>query len=167
MTGFLLTLLVIGVISIISIILAYSGIKDSWKEHSSGADFILEFEKFKNLYHVSPEKYTVRPNTTQYHINYRCTKIGFSYSDYKKYLKWLKHTRAENKKLQSLRAKSEFLTSVKDDLEQYKKAAKKEFDQKMDEIRNSTTSTLTGLTEEDEEVIRQFLYEGVKYELDA
>lgn len=139
MTGFLAIMFVLGMFGSVYIVFRYSDSKKDWRRHSENADFDIDLGRLKNLYSISPEKYDLTPKATKYFQNYKAVRIGLSYSDYVKYLKWIEEVKAENKKVASLRAKTKFLESVHDDLTEYRNAAQNEFDDEMKKIQESTS----------------------------
>lgn len=139
MTRFLMLMLILGMFASVGILCRHSDSKKDWRRHSEDADFDIDLGRLKNLYSISPEKYDLTPQATKYFQNYKAVRIGLSYSDYVKYLKWIEEVKAENKKVASLRAKTKFLESVHDDLTEYRNAAQNEFDEEMKKIQESTS----------------------------
>lgn len=139
MTGFLPIVFVLGMFASVGILSRYSNSKKDWRRHSENADFDIDLGRLKNFYSISPEKYDLTPQATKYFQNYKAVRIGLSYSDYVKYLKWIEEVKAENKKVASLRAKTKFIESVHDDLAEYRNTAQNEFDDEMKKIQESTS----------------------------
>ena len=122
-------------------------IKEQWRMHKESAEFTLPLEKFKSLYYVSSEKYRLFKHETRYmKSDYKWVNIGFSYPDYKKYLKWIERLEADKEYMRELKSKEDFLKSVQSDITHYRENAKQEFEAKQEEIQRMVNEARMPIT---------------------
>lgn len=138
---FLLAILIMASLVVAGCFLtSRSDTRKLYREHKSNADFILPFEKFKSMYYASPEKYALRADETVYNSidefgNGCRTYIGFTYSDYKKYIAWKNDIKKNEEYEHSLRIKQKYLKSVQADIKSYKEEINQELEKKHLELR--------------------------------
>ena len=90
------------------------------KKHSKYADFIVSFDEFKSSYAAAPKKYIIDWSHTIYEHNFKRYLIGFSFSDWFKYMLWIDKVYDENKKSKQAKCKDEYIALSKLDSVQNK-----------------------------------------------
>lgn len=132
---FKLVVVYVGLFVIASCITIFAWMYNEWKYHSCNTQIRLNFDKFVNMYSISPGSYI----TNNYHTRYfkkECIgrdkdhiDICFSFSDYIRYRLWLKKSIREKTLHEHNKYKKEYYESVQMDIDAFRKKHQEEIEE--------------------------------------
>ena len=130
-----------GLVVIASCIAIFAWMYNEWKYHSGDTQIRLNFDKFVNMYSISPGSYITKNYHTRYfkkgcigrdedHID-----ICFSFGDYIRYRLWLKKSIREKTLHEHDKYKKEYYESVQMDIDAFRKKHQEEIEELKEKLR--------------------------------